>query len=69
MKNFGKVKFLSGQRVIFSVGLHKINLDYADFCKDDPETIIHVRLLVWRNKFEKHKAFKKDITKELMSVA
>ena len=31
--------------------------------------MIHVRLLALRNKFEKHKAFKKDLSKELMPVA
>ena len=25
--------------------------------------------MIWRNKFEKRKAFKRDISKELMSVA
>ena len=34
-----------------------------NFHEDDPETIIHVRLLAWHNKFEKCKAFKKDLSK------
>ena len=37
-------------------------LDY-NFYDDDPEAIIHVWLLAWCNKFEKHKALKKDISK------
>ena len=37
-----------------------------NFHEDDPETIIHVRLLAWHNKFEKCKAFKKDLSKELV---
>ena len=45
------------------------NLDNVDFYKNNPKTIVHIRLLVWRNKFEERKAFKKDISKELMSVA
>ena len=40
-----------------------------NFYKDDPETIIHVRLLAWRNAFEKRKAFKKEMSKELILVA
>ena len=40
-----------------------------NFYKDDPETIIHVRLLAWRNAFEKRKAFKKEMSKELTLVA
>ena len=40
--------------------LININLDdHNNFDEDDPEFIIHVRLLAWRNKFEKHKALKK----------
>ena len=33
------------------------------------ESIIHVRLLSWYNKFEKSKALKKYVSKELMAVA
>ena len=40
-----------------------------NFYKDDPETIIHVRLLAWRNAFEKRKAFKKEMSRELILVA
>ena len=29
--------------------------------KNDPETIIHIRLLAWNIKFEKHKALKKEL--------
>ena len=36
----------------------------VNFNRDDPETIIHVRLMVWRNKFKQRKAFKKEIYKE-----
>ena len=46
-----------------------IYLDDVDFVEDDPKTIIHVRLFVWPNKFEKRKALQKDISKELMAVA
>ena len=31
----------------------------TNYDEDDPETIIHVRLLVWHIKFEKRKALKK----------
>ena len=55
---------------ILSVDFDKINLDDVDFYEDDPEALIHVRLLTWYNKFEKQKACKKDKkTKELMHVA
>ena len=46
-----------------------IYLNDVDFVEDDPKTIIHVRLLAWHNKFENCKALKKEISKELMTVA
>ena len=36
---------------------------------DDPETIIHVRLMVWCNIYKQSKEYKKDIRKELILVA
>ena len=53
---------------IISVDLNKINLDDVNFDEDDTETIIHVRIMAWCNRFKQSKAFKKDITKELTSV-
>ena len=42
------------------VDLDKINLDDDNnFDEDDPDTNIHVRLLSWRSKFEKHKPLRK----------
>ena len=35
-----------------SVDLTKINLDDDNFNEDDPETIIHVRLMAWNNRFK-----------------
>ena len=35
---------------IFSVDFDKINLDnYKNIDKDDPETIIHIRILAWHD--------------------
>ena len=31
--------------------------------------MIYVRILAWRNKFEKDKVYRKDLNKELMLVA
>ena len=58
-----------GEMDILSIDLDKINLDDADFYEDDLETIVHVSLLVWSNKFEKRNAFKKDISKKVIPVA
>ena len=54
---------------ILSVDLDKVYLGDATFYGNDPETILHARLLTWRNKFEQCKQFEKDINKELMPVA
>ena len=63
------VTFVSDEMGILSVDLNDINLDNVNFDEDNLETIIHVRLMVWCNRFKQRKTFKKDITKELMSVA
>ena len=54
---------------ILSVDLNKINLNDVNFDEDDPETIIHNKLLAWRNKFKQRKEFTKDKSKRLMPVA
>ena len=48
---------------ILSLDLNKVNLDDFNIYDDDLKTIIHVRILDWRNKFEKRKVLKKDISK------
>ena len=54
---------------ILSVDLNNINLDDVNFYDDDPENIIHVRLMAWRSRFKQPKAIKKEINKELIPVA
>ena len=59
-KDFSKAVFFADQMGILSVDLDKTNLDdYYNFADDDPETVIRVRFLAWRDKFEKRKALKK----------
>ena len=58
-----------GKMCILIIDLDKINLEDVNFYKDDPEAIIHVKFLAWHNKFEQHKAFKKDISKQLIPIA
>ena len=59
-EDFDKITFIANQRHILAVNLNKINLDDDnDFDGNDPDTIIHVRLLAWRCKFAKCKALKK----------
>ena len=61
--------FCSRETCIFSVDLDKIDLDDINYDEDDPETIIHVRLMTWCKRYKQHKSCKKDISKELMLVA
>ena len=51
-----------------NIGLNNINLDNI-FDEDDPDTIIHVRLLAWHVKFKKSKSLKKELKEELMPIA
>ena len=53
---------------ILSIDLNNINLDDVNFDRDDLETIIHVRLMAWHNRLKQRKAFKKELTKELMPL-
>ena len=48
--------------------LNDISLEDTNYDKDGPDTIIHVRLLVWHIKFEKRKALK-NVSEEFMPVA
>ena len=45
---------------ILNRDLDNINLD-NNFDEDDPDTIIHIRLLTWHIQFENGKAFKKEL--------
>ena len=58
--HFDQVTFIANQRHILAVAPDKINVyNYNNFHEDDPDTIIHVRLLAWSSKFGKRKALKK----------
>ena len=48
-EDFNYVTFLSDEMGILSVDIDDINLDDVSFDKDDPETLIHVRLTAWCN--------------------
>ena len=45
----GNVTLLGSELGILSVDLNNINLDGANFDKDDPETVIHVRIQGWNS--------------------
>ena len=48
------------------IDLNDINFDDNNFDEEDPETIIHVRLTAWCNRYKQHKAYEKEMNKELM---
>ena len=54
---------------ILSVAFNNIIFDDVTFDENDPETIIHVRLMPRCNRFKQQEAFKKDLSKELMPLA
>ena len=66
-KDSGNVRFSSDEMGILSIDLNKINFNDANFDEDDPETLIHVRPVVWHYRFNQRKACKKD-SKEVMPV-
>ena len=45
---------------ILSVNLNDIKLDDANCYEDDPKIIIHIRHLVWHNKFKQRETFLKN---------
>ena len=67
-EDFGNVIFNCNEIGILNIDLNCINLDDNNFDEDDPDTVIYVRLLSWHIKFEKLKAFKKELNEELMPV-
>ena len=49
-EDFGKVTFIANQKHTLAVDLEKVNLD-NNYNEDDPDTIIHIRLLARHSKF------------------
>ena len=55
---FGNAIFSCNEMGILNTDLNHINLDDTSHKEDDPEIIIHIRLLAGHIKFEKHIALK-----------
>ena len=68
-ENSGDFIFSCNEMVILSIDLSNINFDNSNYSEDDPETIIHVRLLAWYSKFEKLRTLKKELNEELMHIS
>ena len=62
------VVFSINEMGVFNIDFNSINLD-NNFDKDNPDTIILIRLLAWHVKFEKRKAHKKGLNEESMEIA
>ena len=58
----GNVVFTYNGMGILNIDLNHINLDGSNYDKDDPDTIILVRLLSWHIEFEKRKTLRKKIS-------
>ena len=67
-EDFGNVVFICNGMGILNIDLNNINLGDTNYDKDDPGTIIHVRLLTWHVKFEKRKELKEKISEELIPI-
>ena len=56
----GDVIFFCNEMGILSIDLNNINLHDNNYGEDEPETIIHVRLLACHSLSENHKALQKS---------
>ena len=63
-EDFGNVVFDCTEMDILNIDLNCIDIDVNNFDEDDPDTIIHVRLLVWHTKVKKHQAHKKELNEK-----
>ena len=51
-KNYGNATFCSEEKGILNVDLNEITLNDVNFYENDPETMIHVRLMVYCNRLK-----------------
>ena len=68
-EDYGDAVFSCNEMGILSIFVNNINLDDINYDEDDPETVIHIRLLAWHIEFEKRKALKKELNEEVMLIA
>ena len=68
-EDYNNVTFFSDELHILSVDLININLDEINFEEDDPETIVHVRLMAWCNRFKQRKAYKKRYKQRIITCS
>ena len=49
------VVFICNEMCILNINFNNTNPDDTNYDEEDPDTIIHIRLLAWHIRFEKHK--------------
>ena len=67
--HFDNTTFLVMRWVLILHILMMLTLMIIILMKNDPDSLIHVRLMAWCNKHKQYEACKKEITRELMAVA
>ena len=68
-EDFSEVTFCVNEMSILGVDHDKVNLDDDNnFDEDDTDTIIHVKLLAWGNKFKKRKSLEENTSKKIMLI-
>ena len=63
------VSIFSDDMGLVNVDVNNFSLSDNNFDFDDPETVIHVKLVTWCKKLKQRKACKKEISKELLHGA
>ena len=53
---------------LVNVYLDNVSLDYDNFDDDNSEAITNVRPMAWFDIYKQRRAFKKEISKDLMTV-
>ena len=64
----GNAVFSCNEMGILNIDINNIKLDDTYYNEEDPETLIHIRLLTWYIQFEKRKALKKKLNEKLILV-
>ena len=50
-----KVTFFSDDMVLVNVDCNNVSLDDVNFDNDDPETMIHIRLMTWCDRYKQQR--------------
>ena len=62
------ITFLNNDMTFNTNDFNSINLDHGNCEEDDPETVNHVRLMTWYNKFNQRKTCKKNKNRQSINA-